>query len=296
MKRQLASLILFIATALGAFAQTPDLLVTMPVPPSTLERLDERSGYIIQHFWDTFNPKSSFSNLQALDRTMGQFFGIAPYAPAEDVHASIDHLIAIVGKAKADNLVTLAEIAERHVYGDTADIHSEELLYPFVKAVATTKKVKSPLKARYTAIYKQLDNSQIGMIPADFTYTRPDGTTGTLSENKTPYTLLFFYDPDCLDCRMAKARLSADIALPALIDNGQLSIMAIYPDEPTAEWREDAKGLPANWIVGAYPEADQHFTMEMTPEIYFLDKEHKILAKDILTDNILSTFSRYINY
>ena len=197
MKRHIAAAILVIAACMGMRAQTSDLLVTMPVPPENLERLDERSGYIVENYWKTFNPKSSFSSLDRLGNTMEQFFNFTPYAPAETVHRSIDYLINIVGKAKPDNLVTLASMAERYIYADTADWYSEELYFPFVKAVADTKKIKNPLKARYKAQYEQLLNSQIDTIPADFTYTTPDGGTATFYGSKAPYTLLFFYDPDC---------------------------------------------------------------------------------------------------
>ena len=93
---------------------------------------------------------------------------------------------------------------------------------------------------------------------------------------------------------MAKARLSADISIPKHIDRGQLQILAIYPGEPTDEWKEDVKGMPANWKVGAWPDADRHFTMRLQPEIYFLNKDRKILVKDIVTDNLLNTFNRFI--
>lgn len=271
-----------------------DLLVTMPVPPENLERLDERSTYIVEKYWDTFNPKSSFSSLARLQHTMDNFFGVAIYADANVVHTAIDRLIEKVAKAKADNLVTLAQMAEVCVYSDSADYISEEIYYPFVKAVATNKKVKNAQKARYAAQYKQLSNSQKDMVPADFTFTRPDGTTGTLSQVTTPFTVLFFYDPECLDCRLAKAQLSADYAIPTLIDSGQFTVMAIYPGEATDEWREDAKSLPENWVIGAWPEADTLFTMRKQPQFYVLDKHHKIIAKDIPVENIINTFGQYV--
>lgn len=293
--KKITLFILSTIITLGVRAQAvPELLVTMPTPPDNIERLDERCTYIVDRYWDTFNPKSSFSSLDRLDRTMEQFFSIAPYANAQAVHTAIDRLIEKVGKAKADNLVVLARYAEKWTQSDSAEYVSDEVYFPFVRAVATNKKVKSPEKARYALQYKQLSNSQKGMKPADFAFTRPDGTVGHLSEANTPYTLLFFYDPECTDCRLAKARLAADMVIPALIRNGSLTLMAIYPGDTTDEWRKDALTLPKEWTVGAYPEADSNFTMHLQPQYYFLDKDHTILVKDIPTDNILKAFSQFI--
>jgi len=112
----------------------------------------------------------------------------------------------------------------------------------------------------------------------------------------SPHHILcyFFYDPDCIDCRMAKARLAADYSIEKLIEANELAIMAIYPGEADAEWREDAKQLPETWIVGAYPEADRKFTMRVQPEIYYLDKERNVRTKDVAVDNILSAFKQVV--
>ena len=290
--RKVISILIFALLASVAGAQTADqdLLVTMPVPPKTITRLDERCNYIIEHYWKTFNPKSSFSNLDKLNKTLGTFFDVTPYATADTVHLAIDRLLEAVNKAKPDNLVTLAELAERWCYSDTSEYLSEELYFPFVEAVATNKKVKSPLKARFATQYKQILNSRVGTQLKNFEYILPDGTRVQSDSIKAPQLLIVFYDPECTDCRLAKARLSADFVLNSLIDNDILTIMALYPDEPTEEWKADAESMPKNWVVGALPNADEMFTMRVQPEIYYMDKSRRIAAKDVNVDNIMAAF------
>jgi hypothetical protein len=297
MKKYILSLLMVVAALGSATAQNKDneLLVEMPVVPSSITMLDQRCNYIISHYWDKFNPKSSFSSLERMDKTFGQFVDITPYATADTVHMAINYLIDVVRKAKPENLVTLAQIAEHWVYADTAEYLSEEVYFPFVEAVATNKKAKGALRARYEAQYEQLLNSRVGAKVQPFSYTKPDGSKGTLADVTAPYILLFFYDPDCLDCRMAKARLAADYSLDKLIEANELAIMAIYPGDADSEWRADAEQLPQSWVVGAYPEADRKFTMRNQPEIYYLDKERTVRAKDIAVDNILSVFKQFVN-
>lgn len=297
--KKIVAIICSLLLAINASAQEADkeLLVTMPVVPSSLISLQSRSSYIIDKYWDTFNPKSSFSSLSRLDHTLDQFFSIAPYANADTVHASIHKLVEKVGKAKADNLVVLARIAESKVASDTSEYISEEIYFPFVEAVATNKKVKTAEKARYVAHYNQLNNSMVGKQIADFEFTRPDGSKGQMSDVKSDHVILFFYEPDCSDCRMAKARLAADIAIPTYVNAGILTVMAIYPGEADDAFIEGAKDLPENWVVAAYPDADKYFTMRAKPQFYYLNNTNGIRtvsAKDMPVDNILLAFNQIL--
>lgn len=282
--------LIFAPVATWAQNDDAELLVTMPVPPKTVERLDERCNYIVDNYWKTFNPKASFSNLKRLDATFGQFVAFTPYATADTVHAAISTLLKNVAAAKPENLVTLASIAEKWCYADSAEYQSEELYFPFVEAVATNKKAKGALRPRFEAQYRQLRDSRVGCKVQNLTLQRPDGTYTGIDSISAPLMLLFFYDPDCTDCRLAKARLAADFTIGALIRNNTLAIVAIYPGEPGDEWRNDALTLPKDWVVGALPDADLHFTMRNQPEIYYLDPDRIIRVKDVPVDNILTTF------
>lgn len=298
MKKRILNILCALMVAVGVHGQTDSqLLVTMPVVPSSLTTLQSRSSYIIDKYWDTFNPKSSFSSLSKLDHTMDQFFSIAPYANADTLHASVGKLVDKVGKAKPDNLVILARIAESKVASDTSEYVSEEIYFPFVEAVATNKKIKSAEKARYAVQYQQLKNSMVGKQIADFQFTRPDGTKGNISDVKTDHVVLFFYDPECSDCRLAKARLAADIAVPTYINAGALSVVAIYPGDADTEFIESAKDMPENWVVGAYPDADRYFTMRTQPQFYYLDNTDgkcTVVAKDVPVSNILMAFNEIL--
>lgn len=292
-KTLIATAVLTFVGVISATAQTNannNLLVTMPTPPESLERLDQRCNYIIENYWKTFNPKSSFSSMEKLNNTLGTFFSFTPYASADTVHLAIDRLIEAVGKADPENLLTLAQLAAGWTYADTAEYQSDELYFPFVRAVALNKKAKGSERVRYVHQYKQLENSMIGSTATDLELTLADGSHKRLSEIATPHVLYVFYDPDCTDCSIAKTRLDADYTLGALIRKGFLSIVAIYPGEADDAWKGSAAGMPSAWTVGASPEADEVFTIDRQPTIYYLDENRRILAKSIPVDNVLNAF------
>lgn len=298
----IATVVAFAAALLlpgRAEAQTRDgdieLLVTMPQPPASITRLDERCNYIVENYWKTFNPKASFSSLKRLDDTFGQFLQFTPYATADTVHLAIERLLDSVGKAKPENLVTLASIAERWCQSDTAQYFSEELYFPFVQAVSTNKKAKGDLRPRFEAHYRQLLDSRLNCNAPAIDIKHADGTVTPLRDIKATQTLVIFYDPACTDCRLAKARLSADFTLNALIRQGELAVVAIYPGKANdPEWADAVASMPENWICGAAPDAEDHFTMRFEPEIYYLDGDHIIRAKDVSVDNVLAAFEQYL--
>ena len=289
-----AAFIAIVSAGAQSSVPTSDLVVPIPTVPDELTRLDERCNYLVDNFWKHASFKSAFSSLDKMDATFGQFLAFTPYADAAVVHQALETLITGVEKADAKNLIKLARMAEKWTGSDTAEYASEELFYPFVKAVATSKKVKDPEKARYQALYRQLNNSRLGATVADFSFTCPDGSIGKLSDLTTPSILLIFYEPDCIDCRMAKARLSSDYVLPALVNADALKVVMIYPGEADEDWKADALTMPEGWVVGAAPDIDLDFTIKHQPEIYFLDRDRPVAAKGIQVVNAITAFRSLI--
>lgn len=285
-----------VACALSMTAQkTPDyanLLVTMPSPPDRLTTLTQRCNYIVDNYWKTFNPKSSFSSKDRLNQTLGTFIGFVPYATADTVFASIDGLLKQVAKAKPQNLIDLARMAEGWTYCDSAEVRSDELYFPFVEAVATNKKVKGPEKERFVYQYRQLLGSRLGQQAPDFEMTLRDGSKKKFSEVTQRHVILFFYDPECDECRATKTRLDADFTISTLIKRRQAAVVAVYTgDNP--DWAADSADLPQSWVVGAAPQAETLYTMNAQPEIYYiLGDTRQIQAKDLSATELIEAFRR----
>ncbi|MCH5219321.1 MAG: DUF5106 domain-containing protein [Muribaculaceae bacterium] len=271
-----------------------DLLVDVPVPPAEITKLDERCNYIIDNFWKHFNFKSAFSSHDKMEATLGQFIAVAPYATADTVYAAVDNLIKGVEKADAKNLVPLAQMVERWCGTDTAEYASEEFMLPFAQAVANSKKIKGPEKEYYSAMAQRLGNSRTGVKPADFTFTTPDGTTERFSDVTQPTVLLFFYDPNDFQSRLARTRLGNDYVVKTLTQHDLLKVVAIYPGEPDETWQADIDGISDQWIIGAAPGIDKWFTIKGYPQMYFLDEDRVITDKNFSTDAIIQYFGQFM--
>lgn len=281
---------IFLTVAAAITVRGADTYFPYPTPPEALTTLSERTNYLVEHFWERCNLKSAFSSRAKLAGAFRDYVSFMPYASADTVHESINQLIDKV-KGDKNNLLTLGEIAESALYGDSAEVLSDELYIPFAAAVAANKKIPAASRARFEHQARVLANSQVGAVAPALPFETIDGSKSDLSKIESPYTLLFFNDPDCDDCALVKARLAADFSTRQLIDKGILKIVSIYPDSPSDEWKESAARYPETWVVGASEEADDTFDMRNAPVMYFLDKNRKIIAKNMVIDNVINAFN-----
>lgn len=293
LKHIFASLVVLVATVVNSQAQEQRATYfPYPTVPESLTTLADRTSYLVEHFWEHCNWKSAFSSKQKLAGAFADYASFIPYANAETVHASIASLLKGLEKNPA-GLLAIAEMAEGQFYADTAAIECDECYYPFAKAVADNGKLSKTDKARFVYQAEILGASQVGMDAPDFTYTTPDGQTGKLSDAPAgAYVLLFFNDPDCTDCELARVRLQADYSLNDLIDRGVLKVVSVYPGEPDDAWKEAAKTYSSRWTVGASPDVDNVYDMRRSPTIYYLNGQHKILSKSFDIDNLLVAFKQ----
>ncbi len=292
MKKIITNTIFFLSAILSLNAQEEETLFQYPHIPDILTNLDERSNYLVSHFWDRCNLKSAFYSKDRFKQAFNDYIAVAPYAHKDTMNLSIEKLIKTV-KKNPENMLILGEIAQESLYGDSAQFWSDELYLPFAKAVVETKKIPKERKARFAYHVEVLEQSQVGMTAYPLTFIDEQGNKQNLKDlSSATFILLFINETDCDDCIMARARMATNIKIQQLITEGKLLIVSINPTEADDEWRENTSKYPSSWIKGASPDVDSHFDMRMTPSIYLLDQKHTILAKNIDINTLIATVSR----
>ncbi len=214
------------------------------------------------------------------------YLNLMPMASRDAALNSIEKFIRSID-SKPENLLTIASAAEDYVHTDTSQYYSDEIYLPFVKAVATHKKINNAQKARYEHQYKILSNSIVGSKIPDFEFTNKHNITQSLYSDSAQIVLIYFFDLDCPDCSMTKLRLDADVNTTKLIDAGTLKIIAISPTTPDGEFLERVKSYPEKWTVGAAPLIDEMIDIRSVPSFYVLDDSHKIYGKNLSLDQVL---------
>ena len=291
MKKTLYSIILLIVSILpfAAYAQSDGRLVNYPMPPDSMMALQPRCDFIIARYWQRCKFDYAMLHPDKFNEAFGAWVTIMPHASADTVHAAIDNLLGRFEKNAAETLA-LATMARNWLYSDTAQFRSYELYMPFAKAAVSNKKIKKDDKAIFVEDYKRLSSSSVGQTVPSMPTVLPDGTQSDFDQIKGSSILLFFNEPDNIDCSLARIRLSSDSNVRELVDRGELTVVSINPATPDDKWRQAVAALPEKWYKVAIPEADSYFDLRVKPQFLYLDSHHKVLATNLSLDYLLGAF------
>ena len=292
MKKILYSLLTAVALMfpLTSHAQQSERLFPYPEAPENITNFYERCTYLVDKFWERCNFKSAFSSKAKLNEAFGDWVSFMPYASGDTVHIAVDRLLETVKKSGPQTL-ELARMAERWLYSDSADFVSEEVYLPFAKAAANHKKIPAAERARFARQVNIIGNSAVGATFPDLELTAPDGSKRHALTDSTKYTLILVAARDCSDCSLARVRLSAAPAINALIDAKLIKIVYVVDGDASDADKSDAASCPANWVAGVADSLSGLIELRDNPMIYYLDKDNKILVKNIPVDNVLNAFS-----
>lgn len=267
-----------------------------PTVPDTISSLSGRADYFVTHFWDKADMKRIFSNRQNVRDAFGDYLSMMPHAQRSIAANSVDELLSRLSKQPKD-LAFIAETAESMLYSDSAAFWSDELMLPFATAAAKNKKIDEGTRLRMQRLTSILENNRSGHNAPNPQMTLTDGTTSSVytPDDNLTYQVLFFNDPDCTSCNMARMKLDADYLTSRLINAGIVKIISLYPGEMDEEFMRIAGRFPKTWTIGANPDVDLIYDLRTQPCFYLLTGQGYIVDKNIPVDQILAIFSRLRN-
>ena len=262
-----------------------------PSAPDSIPTPQGKADYVMEHFWDYCDLKKAFSSRQKMAGAFEDFMSFSTIGSARKVHRSIGKFLRALEK-QPDDLLFIARKAEELVHSDTSRIYSDELYIPFALAVARNKKIDKNVRSAFERQARILTATQPGMPAPVFNYTDFNGGNGTFMPDTTAeLTVMFFNDPDCIDCTLARARLNAAIRTTEYIKDGILRIVAVTPGEADDRWRNMASSYPSEWQVLAAPDVDDIYDIRTTPAFYVFDKKGDIVLKNIDIEQVLRLMS-----
>lgn len=101
---------------------------------------------------------------------------------------------------------------------------------------------------------------------------------------KAEYVLLFINNPGCPMCKQLREQIGGSPMLSEMIERGRLKVVALYPDEDLAEWREYRGHIPPSWIngydAGCVVREKSLYDLHAIPALYLLDRDKRVLVKD----------------
>ena len=264
-----------------AAEERPAVFLPM-LPPAELDAAGQQS-YLADHYWDRFDFADT-AWMARLDTTQ-LLRAYADYVSILDPNDG-EPLRRLMGRAKGSRyaLRRFHDLAERVLYDPNSPLRSDELYIPVLEAV-----VESPLLDEYEKIAPAHDlhlarQNRVGEPANDFRYRLASGAAGRLYGLKSAYVLLFIHNPGCPMCREIREELAASPMLAEMVERGELTVLALYPDEEIDEWRRESGEIPSSWLnardEGCRMRREELYDLKAIPSLYLLDREKRVMVKD----------------
>lgn len=254
-------------------------LFEYPTAPESIESFRDKCNWVVENFWNGLDTKgTSAVDQRKLDDAFKVFATSSQYADKAKVGVAVEKLYKSIQK-NPTLLVQMTKAAEDNIYNPNAEYLIDELYADILRAALKQKKFPKSRSARYQRQLTQLDNSMLGQTPAMFDFKRANGDPARYFPMATP-TLIFFGDPDCDDCRMAKLRMQSNVGFSKAVAEGRINVLYIIPDADEG-WEAKVADVPAAWAAGASDTVADILDLRFSPDLYVIDGEGKIAAKHI---------------
>ncbi len=267
-----------------------------PTPPEDIENLNDRSSWLVTHFWDNMDLSAdSTVDQNALNHAFFIYTSAMQFADRDSALKSVDDLLKRI-KGKPALTMQMVKAAEETLYGPRADIWSDEVYLPFLKAIVAENNVSQIRKERYARQLNLLQNTQPGKKAPAFRYRLANGHYKDFKADK-PFTIIEFGDPECDDCAFAKLKLEMAADIQDLIEDKKLQILFIVPDVPVDEEEEmiaDLKDYPSAWTAGIGYGIEDAYDIRQTPSFYLLNSKGEIIIKNQDVMNTVDTLREHL--
>lgn len=265
-----------------------------PAIPDTLRSVEQRAGYLSEHYWDNYNFADTLllKSKEVTEQGFVNFIDIPNRFNLDNASKGVAHKdIAQKGITRKD--ITQQGIAQKDItqqgiacftrkafsnaaakerFENLIEHYFEDQLSPvrndrvyliFLEEMKNSPCFDETEKERIAFKIKTTNKNLPGDIAINFKFKDENGKEHQLSDYKDQKVILYFYDPDCENCHEVSAWLKqqtipADIKVLKMIADNHISYM---------------------------------YSLKNMPTIFLLDKENKVILKDCTAQELIENIS-----
>lgn len=248
-----------------------------------------RADSIACHYWQQLDYADTtwLNDSTALEQVFVDWIPSLTVLPPKSQTKAAETVITYGNDYPAMQL-RLGELAELYFNEPNSPYRNEELYIPILRALIAAPNIENSYKDRYRYQLEKALMNRPGTQAADFTFITRGQRKHSLSDIKSEYVLLYFFNPDCNDCKRVAAYISESSVFSDLLNSRRLTILAIYPDEDLQAWERNIHAIPPEWIVAHYAEETDReaYNLPAIPNLYLLDREKTVILKDAPVEQI----------
>lgn len=260
-----------------------------PAIPDTLRSVEQRAGYLSEHYWDNYNFADTLllKSKEVTEQGFVNFIDILnrfnlDYASKGVAHKDIAQK-DITRKGIAQKDITQKGIAcftrkafsnaaakerfenliEHYFEDQLSPVRNDRVYLIFLEEMKNSPCFDETEKERIAFKIKTTNKNLPGDIAINFKFKDESGKEHQLSDYKDQKVILYFYDPDCENCHKVSAWLKqqtipADIKVLKMIADNHISYI---------------------------------YSLKNMPTIFLLDKENKVILKDCTAQELIENIS-----
>lgn len=255
-----------------------------PAIPDTLRSVEQRAGYLSEHYWDNYNFADTLllKNKEVTEQGFVNFIDILNRFTLDNASKGVAHKdIAQKGIARKDitqqgiacfTRKAFSNAAAKERFENLIEHYFEDQLSPvrndrvyliFLEEMKNSPCFDETEKERIAFKIKTTNKNLPGDIAINFKFKDESGKEHQLSDYKDQKVILYFYDPDCENCHEVSAWLKqqtipADIKVIKMIADNHISYI---------------------------------YSLKNMPTIFLLDKENKVILKDCTAQELIENIS-----
>ena len=265
-----------------------------PAIPDTLRSVEQRAGYLSEHYWDNYNFADTLllKSKEVTEQGFVNFIDILnrfnlDYASKGVAHKDIAQK-DITQKDIAQKDIARKDITQKgiacftrkafsnaaakerfenlieHYFEDQlSPVRNDRVYLIFLEEMKNSPCFDETEKERIAFKIKTTNKNLPGDIAINFKFKDENGKEHQLSDYKDQKIILYFYDPDCENCHEVSAWLKqqtipADIKVLKMIADNHISYI---------------------------------YSLKNMPTIFLLDKENKVILKDCTAQELIENIS-----
>ena len=245
-----------------------------PAIPDTLRSVEQRAGYLSEHYWDNYNFADTLllKNKEVTEQGFVNFIDILNRFTLDNASKGVAHKdIAQKGIAcftrKAFSNAAAKErfenLIEHYFEDQLSPVRNDRVYLIFLEEMKNSPCFDETEKERIAFKIKTTNKNLPGDIAINFKFKDENGKEHQLSDYKDQKVILYFYDPDCENCHEVSAWLKqqtipADIKVLKMIADNHISYI---------------------------------YSLKNMPTIFLLDKENKVILKDCTAQELIENIS-----
>lgn len=265
-----------------------------PAIPDTLRSVEQRAGYLSEHYWDNYNFADTLllKSKEVTEQGFVNFIDILNRFNLDNASKGVAHKdIAQKGITRKDIIqqgiaqkdITQQGIAcftrkafsnaaakerfenliEHYFEDQLSPVRNDRVYLIFLEEMKNSPCFDETEKERIAFKIKTTNKNLPGDIAINFKFKDESGKEHQLSDYKDQKVILYFYDPDCENCHEVSAWLKqqtipADIKVLKMIADNHISYM---------------------------------YSLKNMPTIFLLDKENKVILKDCTAQELIENIS-----